>query len=139
MISLHTYEMDEIIRNDLLCSTARRLTLYRTSGMNIALDCYKAESEGRSINAKGIFAFKGEVAVGWCLLTHEGDGMSFSPKEGYSCVQIFVDPDYRRQGIGSALLREAAVVAQGTIISCYGWSNEGFFKPFIQQGKFQSL
>jgi GNAT superfamily N-acetyltransferase len=139
MISLRVYEMDVILRNELLLSTARRLTLYSTSGMNIALNRYQAEGTGRSLKAKGLFAYKGEVAVGWCLLTQEGDGMDFSPADGFACVQIYVDPDYRRQGIGATLLKEATALAHGHIIKCYHWSNPSFFNPFIQQGNFQSL
>jgi GNAT superfamily N-acetyltransferase len=140
MIVIHTYEMDEIVRSRYMLSTARRLTLgYSTSGMNRALDFYESEAPNRHLNARGIFAFNGELAVGWCLLTAEADGMNFSPKDGHSCVQIFVDPKYRRQRIGSRLLTEAKIQGATTIINCYGWSEPDFFNPFMQENKFQSL
>ena len=143
MISLHTYEMDQILRNPLLLTTARHLTLGYGSGMNKALDKFQMQLDaGQSNNAKGIFAFKGEkaeLAVGWCLLTQEGDGMDFCPKEGFSCVQIFVDAGHRRQGIGSIMLKEASVLSVGRTIQCYQWGNPEFFNPFIKQGNFQSL
>jgi len=140
MITLRTYEMDVIVRNELLLATARRLTLgYSSSGMNQALSFYEMEAPKRSIKARGIFAYDGEVAIGWCLLTAEYDGMCFSEKDGQSCVQVYVDPKYRRQRIGSRLLAEAAVQAAGSLIRCYGWGEPDFFNPFIQQGNFQSL
>jgi GNAT superfamily N-acetyltransferase len=139
MITLHTYEMDVILRNELLLATARGLTLYSTSGMNIALNLFQSLMDQKSIKAKGIFAYKGEVAVGWCLLTQEADGMDFAPVEGYSCVQIYVDEQYRRQGIGAIMLKEAVALAPGQMIKCYHWSNPTFFNPFCKTGVFQSL
>lgn len=140
MITLRTYEMYQIIGNELLHTTARALTLGGCSGMNIALDRYSAQmDDGRIIKAKGIFAYKGEQAVGWCLLTYESDGMDFAAQDGFACVQIYVHPNHRRQKIGAALLEEAQTIAKGYTIQCYHWSNPEFFSPFIKQGNFQSL
>lgn len=140
MISLRTYEMEEILRNEELRKAARRLTLDPYSGMNVALNLFQSKLDaGCSIDAKGIFAFKGEWAVGWCLLTREGDGKSFAPKDGFACVQIFVDPDFRREGIGSTMLKEVTAIYPGATINCYGWCNTLFFDSFIKQGNFQSL
>jgi GNAT superfamily N-acetyltransferase len=139
MITLHTYDMDVILRNELLLATARRLTLYSTSGMNIALNLFQSMMDKQPIKAKGIFAYRGELAVGWCLLTQEADGMDFAPVEGYSCVQIYVDEQYRRQGIGAAMLKEAVALVPGQMIKCYHWGNPTFFDPFCKTGIFQSV
>jgi ribosomal protein S18 acetylase RimI-like enzyme len=143
MITLHTYDMDVILRNETLLATARSLTLYSTSGMNIALNRFQTmtavPAANVSIKAKGIFAYKGELAVGWCLLTQEGDGMDFCPEEGYSCVQIYVAENCRRQGIGTAMLNEAIRISSGQIIKCYQWGEPQFFDPFIKQNNFQSV
>lgn len=140
MITLRTYEMEDILRTELLLLTARHLTLYSTSGMNIALNRFQALLEGGNpIKAKGIFAYEGEWACGWCLLTQEADGMDFSPQEGYACVQIFVADQYRRKGIGSLMLKEAASIATGSLIQCYSSNNPQFFKPFIKQSNFKSF
>lgn len=60
MITLRTYEMEDILRTELLLLTARHLTLYSTSGMNIALNRFQALLEGGNpIKAKGIFCIRG--------------------------------------------------------------------------------
>ena len=140
MITLRTFDMDQILRTEMLLSAARRLTLYSTSGMNIALNQFSNKlNAGQSINAKGIFAFDAEWACGWCLLTKEADGMDFCPAEGYSCVQIYVAEEYRRKGIGTILLKEATSQSTGQIIQCYGWDNPKFFEPFIKENNFKSF
>jgi len=140
MLTLRTYEMEEVVCNELLLSTARRLSLGDDSGMNRALDRYiESAANALRIHAKGIFAYRGEIAVGWCLLTKEHDGLDFYPQDGQACIHVFVDEAYRRQGVGSALLREAATVGVGYVLKCYYWGEPDFFEPFVKQNICQNL
>lgn len=50
-------------------------------------------------------------------------------KCSYSNIGIFVDPKYRRQGIGTDLLKKAKQISDiyDCIIKSYPWSKQGFY------------
>ena len=132
-VRLRAIEMDEIIQNPELLKLARGMTLYSTSGMNIALDHYCSLSliEGRSIDALGIFAYLLQEPIGWALFTYEGDAHSFEPKAGYACAQVYVKTNYRRRGVGTTLIEMCAKLAKPDLLTVYEWSATEFFQPLI--------
>jgi len=132
-VKLKIIEMDEIVSTPSLLATARRLTLSPSSGMNNALDYYRELYKQRSVDALGIFAYHQQKAVGWALFTFEDDRFDFTAKDGHICSHIFVDPDYRRIGIGSKLMNKVAQMATPDTINVYAWSNRGFFYPLMEQ------
>jgi GNAT superfamily N-acetyltransferase len=132
-IKLDIIEMDEIVRSTEIMKTCRALTLGGVSGMNSALDYYKLLAGTRSINALGIFANYGSICVGWALFTYEDDQFYFTARDGNVCTQIYVHPNYRRQGIGKKLMDKATILAKPDTMNVYAWSNWNFFYPFIQK------
>lgn len=141
---LKVVEMEKILKDADLHMRTRALTLGAHSGMNKALDYYQKLIKERPVRAKGIYAYYhpfacAELAVGWALLTHESDNMCFYANDGNACVQVFVEDDYRRHGVGTALLKKAAELSQDTLLRVYEWSNYSFFAPFMQKHNFKSV
>ena len=139
-LSFKTFEMDLILQTPHLHNMARSLTIHEYSGMNRAMNHYQSLLGTRPIDAKGIFAFYDEIHIGWVLLTYEKDDMSFRPKPGHACVQVYVRPDYRRNGVGAKLLRMAEQIkTANTVINVYLHDEPDFFAPFILTNNFQSV
>lgn len=144
-LRLEVIEMDRILKDANILSVARSLTLYSTSGMNRAINLYQTLIQDRSVNAKGIFACYGKVetlerAVGWALVTWESDAMYFKGEQaGHACIQVYVAEEYRRQGIGTRLIKKATELAQDNIFNVYASDNPNFFAPFMAQTNFQRV
>lgn len=129
------HEMDDILTTPFLLESARRLTLHPRSGMNGALNTYQYVSQSRScsIDALGIFAYYLDQPIGWALFTYESDGTSFHPDNKETCCgQVFVQPEYRRKGIGKRLLSMAARLAVPDTMVVYAWEDLKFFNPILQ-------
>jgi GNAT superfamily N-acetyltransferase len=124
-------EMDEIVRSPSLIAIARKLTLHPGSGMNHALDYYIRLTTQRSVDAVGIFAEYLSIPIGWSLFTYESDQYSFYPQPGQVCAQVYVDTNYRRLGVGKALLEMATKLARPDTLKVYAWSAPSFFDSFI--------
>lgn len=140
LLRLKTIEMDDIVSDNELLSVARYLTIFPSSGMNKALDYYRELHKERSVNALGIFAYHMAMPIGWALFTYESDAYSFDPVEGQACAQIFVQPEYRRQGVGSELIKLVGKMAQPDIVKVYDYENYSFFRPLINAfSHFQSM
>lgn len=105
--------------------------------MNRALDHYHAvrRTEGRPVNAKGIFAKYMGKYIGWALWTRETDNYSFVPCRGQVAFQIYVAHEYRRKGVGTMLFHAAQrLVDTGETLRVYYYSNPHFFQPFKDAG-----
>ncbi len=105
--------------------------------MNRALDHYHVvkQTEGRHIDAKGIFARHLGEYVGWALWTRETDNFSFKPTPGQVAFQVYVAANYRRKGVGTRLLQHAcSLTLPDEKVHVYYWSNPSFFEPFKNQG-----
>ena len=157
-MSAHTFdfdvvEIDDLVRNDDLLAKAKSLTLPNyCSGMNVLLR-YWEEHRDRHIDAKAIFLMErntwiswfGKVEkkiVGWCLITHEDDQRSFHPRDGHVGFQVFVNPDYRGKGYGTALLNKAKEVFAGYTLDVYGedrLKREKFFGKHMRAGYVKDL
>ena len=166
-MSVHTFdfdvvEIDDLVKNAELFATAKSLTLDSyNSGMNILLRYWMQKTlmseaalkKPRHIDAKAIFISvinpwvgrKGSVIqvkrkiVGWCTVTRESDLKRFSPKAGHASFQVFVNPDYRGLGYGTALLYKAMEVFSGDILDVYGEDREKFFGTHIKAGYCKDL
>lgn len=137
LLAISTIEMDQILTDSDLEVHCRRLSHGGSSGMNNALNHYHTikRTEGRSINAKGIFAkYLGEY-VGWALWTRETDNYSFKPTPGQVAFQVYVAINYRRKGVGTRLFQAAqAIIQPDELLHVYYHSNPNFFQPFKEQG-----
>lgn len=96
-----------------LMQNLRKLTIHKSSGMNYELDNFENLAKYREVNAKVLTAHHNGEIVGWALLSKERTHFSFnnhydgfSPEYG-ALFEVYVDPNYRRQGVGTRLLRSA--------------------------------
>jgi len=136
-ISLEIHEMNKIIRDPFLMATCRRLSHGGGSGMNQALDHY--QTLDRSIDARGIFANLSDKYIGWALCTRETDIYYYKPVPGTAAFQIYVDPTYRRKGIGRMLLRKAKSLVPNEDLLVYGNDGHYFFGALMNEGLCSSI
>jgi ribosomal protein S18 acetylase RimI-like enzyme len=81
------------------------------------LDNLSLLAKKRKVNAKVISVKRNDKIVGWALLSKENSDFhfgysisgikTFDAKRDGALFEVFVDPEYRRSGIGSALIKKA--------------------------------
>lgn len=93
-------------------------------------DCQDYPHNSDLVNKmKVIMAWANGKIVAWCVVREVGH--PFSKDFG-----IYCDPEYRRQGIASVLLKEATKYLKvEQCLSCYPWNKVGqsFFKSYMYQ------
>lgn len=138
-IHIEVVEMDKILRAPNLLATCRQLSHGGSSGMNQALDHYQTLTHARPVQAKGIFASHQARFVGWALLTHETDVYYYKPTPNCVCFQVYVEGQFRRNGIGSRLLRAAKSLVPNEDLLVYGETGHYFFGSHMREGTCQSV
>jgi GNAT superfamily N-acetyltransferase len=96
-----------------LVQQLRKLTLHARSGLNRELDQLFELMQKRPVKAEVLLAYHQGKLVGWALLSREHSSMSFPttwehfyPSDG-TLFEIYVDPAFRRKGIGTKLIQVA--------------------------------
>lgn len=139
-LSLRVHEMDEVIKDDVFVARLRQLSLGGYSGMNLALNAFIQNKE-RHIDAKAIMAHATPLLVeanlpnarGWALWTKDESTDRYRKNEGI-IFQVFVDYNYRRQGIASKLLKKAAELSGDERVHVYWHDAPTFFQQHVDQG-----
>jgi len=109
----------------------RLLTLSRFSGMNHELDSFANISLERDVKCKIITAYHTNELVGWALLSEEQSTFDFSrvdcfnPEHGLM-FQVYVQPQYRRQGIAAELMKVANTFSNGKKLWACPWDETSF-------------
>lgn len=121
-----------------LLKRLRELTLGEGSGMNYELDKFEKLAKVRQVNCKVFTAHRDNKIVAWAFSSKEPTdffilygGPHFYPKDG--CLfQVYVDRNYRRQGIASKLIKLAKKKAgkKGLCVSAHNISSDNFFYKF---------
>jgi GNAT superfamily N-acetyltransferase len=137
-LTVRTSDFNLVARRPGLLKKLRRLTLHSGSGMNHELDNLLHIIQQRPVEAKAILAYQNSTLVGWAILSREDSGFYFpNTDEPFSASQgalfeVYVDPKYRRKGIGTKLI-ETAKKKCGTHTLClcpWDSSSRNFFKNF---------
>lgn len=104
---------NEIAGDPNLIKELRKLTLNHFSGMNHELNNFEKIAKTREVKAKIFLAYIKNDLVGWALVSREPSDYyfekfpnGFDPSYG-ALFEIFISYLYRRQGIGSELLKIA--------------------------------
>jgi ribosomal protein S18 acetylase RimI-like enzyme len=120
-----------------LLAKLRKLTLHPYSGMNYELNWMLKETLHRKVNCQVLTAFRNRQLVSWALLSKEDTDFSFmNSPNGFrstdgSMFQVYVHPDYRRQGIASELLKVARRKANGRLCICpHDFGSRKFYANF---------
>jgi len=96
-----------------LLKQLRKLTLDPYSGMNQEINHLLKKIEYRPVSATALIASKDSRIVGWALMSREQSSFEFPTTGDYyypadgMLFEMYIHPDYRRQKIGSELLRVA--------------------------------
>jgi GNAT superfamily N-acetyltransferase len=121
-----------------LMKKLRKLTLHSYSGLNRELDYLTKTALYRPVQAQVLLAYRQDKLVGWALLSKEESNMKFyysdsqfRPSDGL-LFEVFINPDYRRQGIASELIKVARRKAGATRLCVAPWDERslGFYKKF---------
>lgn len=115
-----------------LIAKLRELTAAPHSGLNFELTRMLKDVETRQVNCKILLAYRWRELVGWALLSKENTDYCFSSSvtgfkaEDGQMFQVFIHPDYRRQGIGSELYKKAVKLLEGDVICVCPWDQKSY-------------
>jgi GNAT superfamily N-acetyltransferase len=116
----------------------RKLTLHPHSGMNFELDNFERIRRTRRVECQILLAYRDNELVGWAMMSKEPSDYlfpnahnGFSPSDGY-LFEIYIDPDHRKQGIGTELIKVARRKANGTrlCVCPHDYLSRSFFTNF---------
>lgn len=132
-LTIRTMDFNLVAQQPELLAKLRKLTLDPSSGMNHELDRMLEDVKTRSVNCTVILAYRFSTLVGWGLLSKENTTYHFSrAPNGFNAengvmFQVFVDPEYRRQGIATELYKKAQNLAKEELIHVCPWDTRSHF------------
>jgi len=112
-LTIRVKTFNEIANDKDLLKKLRKLTLHHFSGMNHELNSFEKIAKIREVEAKIILAYVNDDLAGWALMSKESSDYYFKKSEGGFkpsqgiLFEIFISNDYRRQGIGSEIIKIA--------------------------------
>lgn len=115
--TIETVEMNHCINNPTIMGYLRGMVIDEYSGMSIMLDEFINGRYPR--DAKAIIASVDEEPVAWALFTLDTDEYNdiiFDNPSAETYLQVYVKPEYRRQGIGAVLFLKGQELAAGRSI-----------------------
>lgn len=129
MLSVKIEDYNVVSKKSLFMSKLRKLTLHSSSGMNHELNELEKIIKTRSVKCKIVTAYFDRKLVGWALLSREPSNFTFvntysnyNPSQGV-LFQVFVDPLFRRKGIGSALVEAGKKYIGSNCLCVCPWDN----------------
>lgn len=138
-LTLRVVDFNLLPQHPDLIKQLRKLTLYRGSGLDRELDNLTKIIKTRPVKAKVILAYRqSNKLVGWGLLSKEHSAISFyetneyfEPNDGM-LLEIFIDPAFRRQGIGTEIMKVARRKAGPYRLCVAPWDTRSreFYKTF---------
>lgn len=136
-IKIKVASFSTIVKKPSLIKKLRELTLYYKSGMNYELDSFMEILKTRAPKVKILTAYKGRKLVGWALVSKEPSDFYFPNRDGYqpdlgTLFQVFVDNDFRKQGIATNLLKVAQKIAKDDYLCIcpHDYTSRKFFDNF---------
>ncbi len=130
-MKISTVDFNKVLKQPDLLAELRKLTLHCYSGLNKEMNSLIEINKTRRVNVKAIIAEVCDQKVGWALFSRESSDYHFGPKfngieDGYNAghgvlFECFVHPLHRKRGVGKALLKKAAKLANGTRLCVAPW------------------
>lgn len=131
-LTVRVRDINLVAKRPKLVSELRKLTLSPTSGLSYDLTQMLREAGNREVKCKVLLAYRWTKLVGWAMLSREGtdfifnkEGEFYRGKQG-PLFQVYVAPEYRRQGIASALYLKASRSLGKETIHITPWDEAGF-------------
>lgn len=140
-LTIRVQDFNVVATDPTLLRKLRGLTLHSRSGMNNELNYLEEQVRSRKVDCKILTAFWKMDLVGWALLSQEPSKFTFANSDGYSpdqgiLFQVYVNPDFRRKGIGSALIKVAKrKIGKSRLCICpWDYRSESFYNNFNDFG-----
>ena len=141
---IRVQDFNLVAQNPALLKQLRKLTLSFASGLKKEIANLISLSKSRPVKAQALLAYyqdeiyQNPKLVGWALLSKEESAISFphSGKPFYSSdgylFEVYIHYKYRRQGIGSKLLKIAKRKAQPYQLCVAPWDDKSlsFYQTF---------
>ena len=128
-LTIRRQSFNLVARQPELLKQLRKLTLYPDSGLNQELDHLTQLAQQRSVQAQVLLAYRQTQLVGWALVSKEKSDFNFyntdqayDPSYGI-LVEMFVAPNYRRQGVGTTLMKVAKSQAKSERLCVAPWDD----------------
>lgn len=128
-LTVRVVDFNLVAKQPELVAKLRKLTVVPWSGLNYELDWMLVAAKEEFVNCKIILAHRFGNLVGWGLLSKEDtdfvfsdEGDTFKKEDGY-LFQVFVDPKFRRQGIGAEIYKKAQSLAGDDAICIAPWDD----------------
>ncbi len=144
-MKIHVEDFNLVAQKPDLLQKLRKLTLHPYSGMNHELNSLLRTVQHRKVDCKILMGFRSRKLVGWAILTREDSDFCFrNSPNGFrstdgSMFQVYVHPDYRRQGIATELIKVARRKANGRLCICPHDSRSQQFYANFQNYKAKEL
>lgn len=112
-LTIRAHDFNLVAQQPELLKKLRKLTLHPYSGLNKELDTLLRFTRQRPVKAQVLLAYSQNKLVGWALFSKEPSEVTytyseepFKPTDGV-LFEVYIHPDYRRQGIASELMMVA--------------------------------
>ncbi len=131
-LTVKVYDYNIVAKDPEFIRVLRMLTLNSMSGMNHELNSFQKISLSRPVDCKIITAYRENELVAWALLSGEASDFTFGRAyDGFKpdnslMLQIYVQPQHRRQGIASELMKTASGLAGTKKLSVCPWDEASY-------------
>mgnify|MGYP001619169783 CR=1 FL=1 len=137
-IKIKNYDINLILKEPILLSRLRELTLSPRSGMNYELNNFKKIANVRPVQASALVVYLENEIIAWALLSRENSKFSFKNFTEFNAghgilFEVYVDHAHRRRGVGSILLKKARKIANGTrlCIAPHDYPSDRFYEKIV--------
>ena len=112
-LTIRTIDFNLVAQQPKLVEKLRELTLAPYSGLNYEMNRMLQDAKERTVNCKILLAYRFDKLIAWGILSKEDTDFNFiNADSGFKgeegqLFQVFVDHNYRKQGIATELFKVA--------------------------------
>ena len=117
-LTIRTIDFNLVAQQPKLVAKLRELTITPWSGLNYEMDRMLQDvQEGKSVNCQTLLAYRFDKLIAWAIMSKENTNFHFVNSDtGFKAddgwlFQVFVEKDYRKQGIATELFNAAKKMA----------------------------
>jgi GNAT superfamily N-acetyltransferase len=130
-LTIRALDFNLVAKQPELIKQFRKLTLYPYSGLNYELSHLLSLSKYRQVSAQTLLAYYQNNLVAWALMSKEESQARFPSNYCYHStdgilLEMYVHPNYRRQGIGSKLIKVARHKALPSRLCVVPWDDKSY-------------
>ena len=141
-LTIRALDFNFIAKRPIFISRLRKLTLNPLSGMNCEIDDILKSTKKRNVNVRVILSYHQKELIAWALFSKENSNITYGSRKKFKesfgyLFQVYVNPDFRRQGVGSQLFNKAKRLAGNETICICPWDKNSnkFYKVVAKDNK----